>query len=1165
MPLQTPTQVASSPGGHGIRPFGYTVEFAQNPEPNTFADPKSALWKQRLVVLQTVTLAYGAEGQTAQFSIWDPKAIDQTNFERPADWLREPKNGEAVRITIDDGKGMKKILFKGAIRSVRDVKEHSQVTWHAEAVSEVSRLNDVHITAIFNQDNDPLNPQPIFDGSGNVYAKKFTVREIIDQILLYKDPWGTEEYFRYDPDPARHCIDWGELGDSPRCGQFVPSQVVLDGPKGKAIADVLQRAGSNFTFIYDPNTDRIRIIELSRDCVSCGPKWDIHFPNTDAQAVDYGNAYASQYAIKSDSTIWTSSECANVCRVMSGPIRFYSGHYIVPEISSARNDAIDKRGDTAIAQTKRSHNPDLAHYRFTMPTETCVHDSRKERHYYVGAPLFPDWNIYEDWWPAMFEIGSVLVPPEWRASNWTPETPFQQPGTPSASVYDKMVEFQPHCLGDQIARGEVHLGFQDNLRAFQAWYAPEDCPACDGWGLVKAIYKNDKNENEPQIQLKPKGPDGAQRLMPEVTNYLMRPDYFGMVPKLPYTLPDGTAVSAANPFGLEPFCGTNPLGNPIVDWNDPVVQQTGGYPLPWKNTCPFCRGVGKWPIYKIRNINPNLYGGHNLQRPQNNPNASAEVPIDPDLTQIGPETWEEANNRIAMKSGPFLQMEVQVAAGKYVLPIWSKRDLPYTPEKDDPPNRETLSRLPGKYTEMAGSVSMERPYGRMDFPHPLQMRVNFKQIPLSGICVQKVGNAWSPTGVFNSPIIPPNWKCQVPTTTIQMGPAVQYTLDEHMGRVLFHQPVFIPCHKDFAAINTIKNGKVRLTPYGLAATSAPANGYRTVDDRGLPTGYWRPPRIWMTYTYSRERFFDNLAQDPHGKEVPEAEFRHTNLDGIEHEYLARAIIVDGRYGVEVRKKDGDQENSEQVQEISSKHRVIQRIISDEKTQIEVTESDFWLMPVPPKPLSDWPAPPQLPDTPATPTSPSIPGPPDPHQDPYMLYKWNLLKYQYVQGKILKWDRTTPNEKMVEASGWSDADHFGSWARPKIYTWLLRDDRPRLLDMAVRHLEYADNIQVKGSLHLVGTINVVNTGLGYVNYPRKAKAAVVRITYNFNDGFVTELELEREETRIGELPLAARELQNHVMRNLVALQRTLDVQRKFQANRFPAPQDAPMQQVGLGNQ
>src|ERR1035437_5456563 len=142
-------------------------------------------------------------------------------------------------------------------------------------------------------------------------------------------------------------------------------------------------------------------------------------------------------------------------------------------------------------------------------------------------------------------------------------------GYPAEADYRNKVEYQPYCIGDWAARGEVHLGYGDNLRAYQAWFATKDCPACNGYGVVRTIYSN--TANEPNLTMVAKGQ--PPRYMPEVTNHLMKPCYFGMVPTLPYTIlatpyvaatqssPEIPAVAAVEvtdpPFGLQPFYNTD--------------------------------------------------------------------------------------------------------------------------------------------------------------------------------------------------------------------------------------------------------------------------------------------------------------------------------------------------------------------------------------------------------------------------------------------------------------------------------------------------------------------------------------------------------------------------------------------------------------------------------
>lgn len=1105
MGLQLPSQI-SPDTGHGLRFFSYKVEFAVAPNATSFANPQGSNWQQRLVNLQRITLGYGPAAQVAQFTTWDPNAIDSDSIDNPAKWIKQPQNGEVVRITINDGT-TEKLVFKGTIRSVHEITQSSGVTWNCEVLSEIGRLAEVHITARFNVLLDPINPQPMFDADGKVFAKTFTVKEIIDQIMGYKDAWGTTEYF------TAASIDWNGLDKQDKCGKFKPPELSFDNAsKAQAIQETLAKAG-NFTYIYDPIHDQIKIIELNRGCTTCGPQWPIQFVSTDAADTENDTAYAANYTVKADHTEWTTKQTANVCRIVSGPIRFYSGHHIIPEMASGDYSLTDGT-DTAAWQKFHAFNPDQNYYRFDFPTGLGVHDTRQRRHYYVGAPLFPDWNIFEDWWPAMLEITEVQIPPDWRASNWTADSPSQLAGTYVPSQYKDRVEYQPFCVGDQVARGETHLGYQDNLRVYQAWYSDAVCPACKGSGLVKRIYNN--NENEPNITLVLKGPTERQRLVPEVTNYLFKPSQFG-------------TVLDNNVYGLEPFNPTD------------MANITGGYPLPWKHTCPFCRGIGMWPKYKIRNINQDLFAGRNVAVPLTGPNY--DIPADPDATAVGPETWESAHARVALAEGPLLQVETAVMTNKYVLPIYNYKDLPFRA----PAGQNSLYTLAetGTYTDANGN-SQTYPIKRFKFPHPLQASSIKKQ--LTAFCVQRDGSGnWGPmtgaqvTAAGLDKVVPSDWGCYVALTTIQMGSPVPYNVEWKTGRVTFSEPIFIPCHKEYAAIHTIQNGKVRIAANGMADCHAPARGFTTADDRGLPTGYWRPARVWMIFTYSRERYYNLCTKKPDGTTIAPMAFTYTNADGDSGDYEARAMILDGRYAIEVRKTNPS--NTPQETELGTNGRIIQTVLNDSYsgiTRIEVTEPDFWKMPCPPKPV--WPATPTV-NIPQGAGQPPITIP-NTDQDPYVLYKMNTAKYDYVKGRVLKWERTTPGEQVVEMAGYTDADHYGSLCRPKLYYWFLRDDRTRLLELAVRHLETDNNIKVMGSLELVGTINDTSTGLGWVNYPAKGKAAVVGLVYNFQDGFVTELELERQETRIGELPPKEMDRMTRVEKVLAELAHISDAKERL---------------------
>lgn len=1072
------SQVLEELIGHGIRPSGYRIEFALAADATQFVNPQdpNTKWQERLAVVQTISLGYGADGSTAQFYVWDPKAIDTESIDNPEAWLVQPKNGDAIRIWINDGTG-EKLAFKGTVRSVHDRKTSTGVIWTCEAVSEVSRLNETNFTGSFNFRNDPVRPQPVFNSDGTVHAITYTVKQIIEMILSFPDPWNSPAYFKVTS------IDWNGLDTLDRCGKFKPANLSYDNQgKGRCIEDVLARAG-NFTYLYDPVADKLKIVELNRQCNACGTKWAINFASTDNATAEATAAYASKYHVEEDSTEWTTRQTCNTVRIVAGKIRFYSGQFIIPEtvtgavVGSSYNlgyHTIDDVHDTAELQKKRARNPDGAKYRFVMPGNFGVTDPRKIKQHFVGLPLFPDWNIFEDWFPAICEIDEVLPP--------DPALPGFDP-----NKYKGKVEYQPHCLGDHLAGGNKILGYHDHLHTYQAWAIKGVCPACKGWGLVKKVFDN--TDNEPNLELVAKGPKGQERYMLEVKNYLFKPSDFGN--------------PTADISMLEPFYDED--GTPVD------TSLAGGYPLPWKNTCPACRGVGYQPAYKIRNIEQELYRGRTPKTLL--PADATTIPADPDQTQAGPEKWEDANNRLSLELGPLVQVE-EAIMGKHWLPYFQHKDKPYTTPKNT--DRSDISGAPeGLETVHDGSNGQpdERKY---QFPHPLKYVNNHKAlIGTPGVTV------FSPDAAANGrrdKIVPWEWTCMVPFTTIQPQSSIPYDIDYSTGRIIFRQPMFIACRKPYAEIQrTIKN-VIRVDSTGLLRTMAPGRGYFTADETGMPTGYWRPARVWMQFTYVRDRFYHQGLKNPFsGESIPTTTLSFTSPDGVEGKYQARAMIIDGCYCLEARKVTP--ENNTNNIEMSADNRPIQRCYTENESRIEVTESDFWKLTVPPT-------------------------------GEMALKKWDKAridaKYDFIMGKAQTWQGTTPGEQMIDSMGWSAADYFGSTMRLKPHSWHLRDDRPRLLGLAVRRLDTDNDIQVSGSLSLVGLFHDTAGGLGWVDYPDKGKVVVKKITYNFSNGSMAEIELSREETRIGELPPDDKDRMHNIEQQVTDLRRSMELQRSLEA-------------------
>ena len=535
---------------------------------------------------------------------------------------------------------------------------------------------------------------------------------------------------------------------------------------------------------------------------------------------------------------------------------------------------------------------------------------------------------------------------------------------------------------------------------------------------------------------------------------------------------------------------------------DPKLAKFAGnsYPLPWKNTCPMCRGVGLSPWYKIRHIFRDLFAGRSAKALA--PGPVAGIPADPDATQTGPESWEEANNRVVLHESYLLQVEVPLMVGKYVLPAFGHQNKPWTGAGAN----ASLSTLTDGTN---GTPNLKR----FKFAHPLQFKNVKKQlITLPGVTVA-AGDAQG-----RDTIVPDTWGCYVPFTMVQMGSPIDHRMDDLQGRVIFNEPVFIPCHYDWAQIQVLRNNVARIDETGLLSVHTPARGYETSDASGLPTGYWRPARVWMIFKYAKEKYYHDGTADPDNRPIAETAFAANpwqpppnvwplpiaNPAGAQ-QYVARAGIMDGRYYVEVRRAG------------NPPSRAIQTVIEDQYSKLCVFEDDFWKMTVPPG--ADL-------------------GPDAGGDGPQERPCTDLSK-----GAASNGSEAAPARNWSKMAGYAAPDYFANIRRPKVRWWYLRDDRSRMLGLAVRRLELTNQVQVSGSLRLIGPTNDTTVGLGYVDYPNRGLADVVRVTYSFSEGFSTELELHREECRIGELPPKDKDRQDHVEKEVQNLKRIVAIQQQ----------------------
>jgi hypothetical protein len=1157
MSITTPASLANVPLGSGIRPFGYVVEFADEPMlsdfgPTTYYNTVSGVstttqgtppnltynWSRREVSLESVEVGHGSDPYKAVFHMWDPDSVDAPNIigiDRTTR-MAKPVNGQVVLITLLDPNTPQagQVLFKGSIRSIHEEETESGIMWVVTADSEVTRLNDTQITFKSNQLADPVHPNPVFASNGEVViARMRTLKELFDDIISFQNAWGFPEYF------SGSDIVWNGLDTSRRCGLFVPHDIdYSDMSKGRAIEDLLQRAG-NYSFVYVPvrsGRDQLVIVEHNLQCNRCGPQWSITFPDTDKNVVDYETPYAYDYQIKQDSTEWSSEQSCNVVRLTSGYIRFYSGHYIIPETND--DEAVTFYADgtpynTIPEQQNRAINQDNCVYRFTTPNASrggLVADDRTRHQYFVGMALFPDWDPHADYQPLLQQIGSVdlVTGTAWPSIHGVQST--------TGIEWRGAVEFSPSILGDRVFQGEHRNNTHNNMRVYQAWHYDPDktCPACGGSGNVKAVYSG--AVNEPAYLLVAASTSGVRTcdlsnfaavsaftpqsdelVHLQCTNYIFNPNNFGNydpITKVRYL-----------PTGLTPFDPT--------DQSDPVVQATGGYPLPWKNLCPYCRGVGFQPLYKLRNIQPDLFKGRNNQQPDQL-TGNYSIPIDPDATASGPETWDQTQSRLTVHEGPQIQVESYIHEK---LPVYVDRNRSFNVIQQNATAGQATNK---NFNEYPG------------VPHPLIFQNLSKLLPLQ--CTDSTGVSDPVTAIVQS-----NWTVDRYHTTVNMWSDAQ--VDAAMGKVIFKSAIGIPCNRlTFMFKRNTSNLHYWIGEYGTLQPDASPRMYS--DKQSMPLAYFRPARVWMTFYYTRDNWYHNLVNDSSGNPIDPVDVSYTNDDGETADYLVRCIVLDGRFAMEITKKNADMLQDGTPVEFATGNRLITYSASDYNLNIDMFYKDLDTYLVPSSPdlsqegiyyeklgfdaqtiatyetaYSQWQTSCStlLPEE-NKPAAPQFPG----TEDEIEIGIANTRKSIFPYGKVLMYGQSSPGEQQAEMDGYTNLSFALNFERYKTYKWKMRDQRPRMLQLGIKKLEIANDIKVSGDITLVGKWFDISTGLGYVVYPEQGNATVMRITYNFSGGFETNIVLSREHARLGELPPKADELQDDVGRQIAKLERSVFV-------------------------
>jgi len=1093
MPLKSSGEIAVNQDAHGIQPAEYVVQMSRAGQP--FDALQLDNDHRLLVAMYDVELGYGSKVGQARMVFWDADTVElpEASGSDINNRIWTPRNGDRVRVWYDAApvgtSRQLQVCFQGNIVSVNQSTNEQGRQYVVTARSEVARLDEYHVTFSCNEDPRVMSGNGNFFGAnGEVVASRLkTLAEILRDILSYQDAWGTTEFFAYEdvywPNEAGVSMEF-----SPRLGMATPMNVSFRGAtKGEAIERLLQSVG-NFTFHYDPNADpgdpsygRLVIVELNLSCNRCGDLWDISFPEPISQSLTANYAY--EHDIKEDSTEWSSVQSANVCRITGARINFYTGSYLVPDRVRSSPTTLDENcvpyeNDTVVSQKQRAIGHDGAFYRFRTNMGK-LNDARQILRYPVGIPLFPDWNPHEDYLPVATSCDRVQVPAEGFVDSTG--TPIQGPdGDPLAPKhYADQIEFLGMTNGYECAAGQRDPERTNNLRSYQAWGINGLCRGCHGSGYVQKVYSGPVNE--PVIQLVPSPSGLVVRHQLVVTNYIFDPARFGED-------------------------ASDPLYNPGVTPYIPATE--GDYAEPWKHLCPVCRGVGHQPAYKIRNIQRDLvqgralYNANPLKSDKVTP-YSDEIPIDTQWSALEIEGYHGAQDRIAMNEGPQVQLEAAIVGNTQPLPTWSYRNSPFAPVFNSSGGlvEPGLDAAPGE-----GGIPTDQKI--KFFGHPLDFQ-NLKK--------RLIGMVGISPDSEDAKILKPIGKALVteaPFTKILPQPPVSPNINLTLGKVQFPQPVFIPCRHEFSAGKRTSDGKWLLKRNGLLSDTPAAGGYETQTREGQWMGYWRPARAWLQCFYNRVGYF-------HRFDTPPVTVWANDPEGVLSEYLAKPMIIDGRYTLEVVKVNPD-DWSDSATEVGNYDRVRQRTFEDNSMQLEVTPDDLEAVPLP------------------VPNGVSIDMLDD---DNFEELKRTYFDLDFPRATMFKYMAFSPSELPMNGYVNIPGVKENGNLLPRFFSWRLQDDRLRMLVRAIRTLEATNNLQVIGRLNIRGRRQNMEWGLGWVDYPDRGRAAVVRVTLDFREGFIQQLELSRQEARYGEIPPDERGKIDAALADLNDLRRDNDKARR----------------------
>lgn len=970
------------------------------------------------------------------------------------------------------------IIFKGVINDVTKSSDENGSFYTAICNDMKIRLMDEVIFKEYNVQSD-IASKPNFSEKDilttPLHDNRWTVQQIVEDILdvAYSQQIDVDEkyspviYFRKEDfiysssvnvseyqdhlgetvasktfNEAKYTSSEKKLASLGPLNSFVPERVSLSNSTVlDSIYNVISKAGA-YRMVYNPENDKIVFTQLTKSADCSGDEIVLRMPTMDKD--DPNKEYADEVDVISDNTIRKASDIANVFRmIMDSRISWYSGHFY---ISSGNRDGTDTSKDANINSDSKyfmnNYNWDGYKYHFS-PINLSDNNNKFSPYMIVGCPLYPQWNPSEGYLPVRVNISTEntrKIPSDWFPTDALPITDkIYDYGGAKSFEYEGITVLDKAFPADRaFATVSGDSDFKVALgHTYEAWFPwPGFCKYCLGSGAVDSIPGDWKTNFEVWF--------GDSR---NIDGSKSRTD---MVP--------------FNYNYIQTVVGKDADGSDIIE------QIPQNHPLPWKNMCLACRGTGYEPMFKIRNIEPNVM----------------ELP--PDKSAMSVEAKKAATDRtwaaMAKEYTDIYPVQIQVES------TYMAQDKAVV-----------------KFTDVNGVV------------HPLAGQ-------LKNICSNAADKFIFP----EEEKLLSMYRTQLSSSndSYVIDPIRGNVIFSKRQAVLCEKRLrMIKKHSH----NVSGEQKRYYILYGLKEELGTTAYEKNAFTFRQPS-YWRPARAWITCYFTREKFYDNLKSSAtiNPKSVTlsfngdQKAASGSTEDDTKGTYQIGARIWDGRSVLEIKETANDKDKSE----FNVRPVVRSELTSDLKWQMYPL--DILKMPVPATDENAW-LPANDPNFPKTVLAKAIEAKYWFPQGAINVYEPFT---QHEMDNAMVWIEKKVDGKMsFVRQKLSPEDVNRQTPQPKQKAWAHSDDRYKMAIKAAKELERRNDIQVTGNIVIRGRHIPLEKGMGYVTLGKsgglvptwsvkaeeamkKIKACVVKIEYNFGGSFTTMLEVGTEELRLGDI-------------------------------------------------